>query len=170
MKTYREIKTEEYAFHPFTAFAKDWMLVTAEKDGKVNTLTAGWGGFGTIWGKPAAFIFIRPQRYTREFIDAADTLSLTFFDEDYRQQLSYCGQVSGRDEDKIAHCGFHTVFDGKTPYFEEAHTVLLGKKLYRQLMESDCFVDTAIDAAMYPKKDYHYMYVVGVEKVLVEEE
>jgi flavin reductase (DIM6/NTAB) family NADH-FMN oxidoreductase RutF len=166
MKTYREIKLEEFALHPFTALSKDWALAAAEKDGKVNMLTIGWGGFGTMWAKPAAFIVIRPQRYTREFVDAADTLSLTFFDESYREQLNYCGTVSGRDEDKVAHCGFHIARDGGTPYFEEAHTVLLCKKLYRQEFDPACFIDPAIDARMYPKKDYHLMYAVEVEKVL----
>ena len=35
----------------------------------LNTITASWGGFGVLWGKNVAFIFIRPQRYTKEFVE-----------------------------------------------------------------------------------------------------
>lgn len=56
---------------------KEWLLVTAEKDGKANTMTASWGGVGVMWGRNMAFIVIRPQRYTKEFIDASDKLSLS---------------------------------------------------------------------------------------------
>ena len=30
---------------------KDWLLITAEKEGIANTMTASWGGLGVIWGK-----------------------------------------------------------------------------------------------------------------------
>ena len=35
-------------------------------------MTASWGGLGVLWGKPVAFIFLRPTRYTKEFVDKAD--------------------------------------------------------------------------------------------------
>ena len=50
---------------PFDKIGRQWMLVTAEKDGRVNTMTASWGGLGVLWGKPVATVYIRPQRYTR---------------------------------------------------------------------------------------------------------
>ena len=62
------------------------MLVTAEKDGKVNTMTASWGGVGIMWGKPVAYVFIRPQRYTKEFIDADRyILSVHVLGEEHRK-------------------------------------------------------------------------------------
>ncbi len=73
----KEIKPEELTKNPFHMIGKEWMLVTAEKDGKVNTMTASWGGVGIMWGKPVAYVFIRPQRYTKEFIDGTDTFSLS---------------------------------------------------------------------------------------------
>ena len=50
----KEIKPEELTKNPFHMIGKEWMLVTAEKDGKVNTMTASWGGVGIMWGKPVA--------------------------------------------------------------------------------------------------------------------
>ena len=73
----KEIQPEQFDKNVFQMIGKDWMLVTAEKDGKVNTMTASWGGAGVMWGKNVAFVVIRPQRYTKEFIDASDTFSLS---------------------------------------------------------------------------------------------
>ena len=86
----QEIKPEELTKNTFHMIEKEWMLVTAEKDGKVNTMTASWGGVGIMWGKPVAYVFIRPQRYTKEFIDGTDTFSLSILGEEHRKtSVSY---------------------------------------------------------------------------------
>ena len=90
---------------PFEMIGKDWMLITAQKDGKVNTMTASWGGMGVIWNKNVAFVFIRPSRYTKEFVDNTDSFSLSFFGEEYKDKLTYLGRTSGRDENKIEKAG-----------------------------------------------------------------
>ena len=105
MTKFQKITPEEITRNPFTLIGKDWLLVTAEKDGRANTMTASWGGLGVLWGKPVAFIFIRPQRYTKEFLEAGDRFSLSILDETHRRTLSYLGSVSGRDEDKIKKSG-----------------------------------------------------------------
>ena len=97
----KSIKPEELEKNVFHMIGKEWLLVTAEKEGKVNTMTASWGGLGVMWGKNVAYIVLRPQRYTKEFVDAGETFSLSVLDEEYRKTLSYLGTVSGRDEDKI---------------------------------------------------------------------
>lgn len=102
MKNFKEIKVGEINENTFEMIGKKWMLVTAEKkSGEVNTMTASWGGLGVLWRKNVAFIFIRPQRFTKGFVDEAEKFSLTFFDESYRKQLSYLGTASGKDENKI---------------------------------------------------------------------
>ena len=92
MKAFRKISAEEIGKTPFELIGKDWMLVTAQKpDGSVNTMTASWGGLGVMWGKNVAFAVIRPQRYTKEFIDNGERFSLTFFPEQYKKELGYLG-------------------------------------------------------------------------------
>ena len=171
MANLKEIKMEEWKENACKAIGKDWMLVaSANEAGKTNAMTASWGGLGVMWGKNVAYIFIRPQRYTKEFIDASETLSLTFYDEKYRDTLSYMGKVSGRDEDKIAEAGLNVCMDANTPYFKAATTVLLCRKMYAQELKPECFIDTEADAKWYPQKDYHVMYVCEITKVLTEEE
>ena len=148
---------------------QDWMLVTAQKDGKANTMTASWGGLGVMWGKNVAYIVLRPQRYTKEFVDAGETFSLSVLDEEYRKTLSYLGTVSGRDEDKITKASLTVEHADGTPYFGEANTVLVCRKLYAQNYDPACFIDKSCDEKWYPDKDYHTMYIAEVEKVLVRE-
>lgn len=166
----KEWKPEELRENPFSLIGKTWMLVTAEKDGKVNTMTASWGGVGILWGKEVAFVFIRPQRYTKEFVDNATTLSLTFLDESFRKTLGYLGSVSGRDEDKIAKSGLTVAHEGETPYFAQGRLVVFGRKLFAQPFDPKCFQDPSLDGAFYPQKDYHTMYVVEIQKILTKEE
>lgn len=167
---FKQISPEALTDNPFQMIGKDWMLVSAaDAAGKVNTMTASWGGVGIMWGKPVAFVFIRPQRYTKEFVDQADTLSLTVLDGSMRDKLNYLGTVSGRDEDKITKSGLTLAFDGNTPYFEEGRRVLLCRKLYAQELYSECFIDENCDSKWYPNSDYHTMYVVEIEKLLTKE-
>jgi flavin reductase (DIM6/NTAB) family NADH-FMN oxidoreductase RutF len=143
--------------------------LAAEKEGRVNTMTASWGGLGVIWSRNVAYVVIRPQRYTKEFIDASDTLSLSFYDEAYRNKLNYLGAVSGRDEDKIAKAGLTRVDCEGVPYFDEANLVLICRKLYAQELKPECFIDKSLDGKYYPDKDYHTMFIVEIVKALMEE-
>lgn len=166
---FKEIEMSAWQENACKAIGTDWMLVAASKDGRVNAMTASWGGLGVMWGKNAAYIFIRPQRFTKEFIDASDTLSLTFYEDGQKEMLGYMGRVSGRDEDKLANAKLTTVMDGETPYFAEAKTVLLCRKMYAQEMKEACFIDQDAVAKWYPNGDYHTMYVCEIQKVLVRE-
>lgn len=161
-----EIPVEKLEKTPFELIGKDWMLVTAEMEGRVNAMTASWGGMGVMWGKNVAFVVIRPTRYTKEFVDAAETFSLAFLDENYRKALNYFGTVSGRDEDKIAKTGLTVMHEGETPYFEEAGLVLICRKLYAQQYDPACFIDSEPDEKWYPEKDYHTLYIAEIVKAL----
>ncbi len=169
MSTFVQIKPEEFEQSPFKIIGKDWMLVTAEDDHKANTMTASWGGFGVMWNKNVAYIVIRPQRYTKEFVDNADTFSLTFLDNSFRKTLGYLGAISGRDEDKIQKSGLTLQhFDG-TPYFEEANMVVICKKLYHQRFEPGCFIDPSLSQEWYPTLDHHVMYIAEVTHILTKQ-
>ncbi len=60
------------------------------------------GNDGRFRGKNVVTVGIRPQRFTKEFVDAGDTFTLTFFDGERKQEMGYLGKVSGRDEDRSA--------------------------------------------------------------------
>ena len=170
MSDFREVQPKDFEISPFHAIGSDWMLITAEKEGRVNTMTASWGGLGVIWGRNAAYVFVRDSRYTKEFMDAADTVSLTFFDrEKYAEMLAYMGKVSGRDEDKVAKTGLTPAFGEGYTYFEEASLVLVCRTLYQAPLQAECFRDAAVMDKTYPSRDFHDLYIGAIEKVLVRE-
>lgn len=168
MSNFKEIKPEELQLNPFQMIGKEWMLITAQNGDKVNTMTASWGGVGVMWGKNVAYVVIRPQRYTKEFIDSAETLSLSFLGKQYREQLNYLGTVSGREEDKIEKSNLTLATMNSTPYFEEAHTVIVGRKLFAQEYDPSSFIDSSVEKQWYPDKDYHTLYICEIEKLLVK--
>ena len=166
MENFNVIKPESLTANPFTMIGKDWFLVTAMKDGVCNTMTASWGGLGILWNKKVAYVVIRPQRYTNEFVDQADTFSLSVLDKSYRKALNYLGTVSGKDEDKIKKSGLTTVIEDNTPFFEEAHTVFICKKLFAQNLSEASFTCKELISKNYPEKDFHILYIAEIEKVL----
>ena len=170
MSEFKEITVKDFPLNPFEIKNK-WMLITAAKaDGTVNTMTASWGSFGVMWNKEVVFVVIRPQRYTKEFVDSADSFSLTFFDKNYLKDLGYLGKVSGRDEDKIAKTGLTIAKDNNIPYFEEAETVIFAKKLFLQPIEADSFLYKEIIDQWYPEKDFHTLYIAEITKILTKAE
>ena len=143
----------------FSLIGEQWMLITAGTGEKCNTMTASWGGLGVLWGAPAATCYIRPQRYTKEFVDREEYFTLSFFDEEYRKALSLCGSKSGRDVDKVKECGFtvRTAACG-APYFEQARLVLVCRKRFAQEMDP-ALIPQDVKEKWYPEQDYHTMYI-----------
>ncbi len=164
----KEISPKALKNNPFSLIGDDWMLITASNGEKVNTMTASWGGLGVFCNKDVAFTFIRPQRYTKEFVDCADTFSLSVLGEGYRDELTYLGRVSGKDEDKIAKTGLTVVYDGDTPYFEESEVVIICKKMCEVELEEGSFFDEAYCDKFFPNKDFHTLYVSEIVKVMVK--
>lgn len=163
---FKTVSTDELKFDPFTKIGKGWMLVTAESKGKVNCMTASWGGVGILWNRPVAMIFLRHSRYTKELVDDSDFFSITTFEvPQYREMLSYMGSVSGRKEDKISKMGLTVDHCDGVPFFDEASYVVICKKLCRQEIQKEN-ISEEILRTMYPEKDYHCMYIGEIVKVL----
>ena len=140
----------------FSLIGDKWMLITAGNGEQCNTMTASWGGLGVI----------RPQRYTKEFVDREEYFTLTFFGEEWRKARSLCGSKSGRDTDKVKECGFtvKTAACG-APYFEEAELVLVCRKRFAQDMDP-ANIPQDIKEKWYPNQDYHTMYIGEIVEAL----
>lgn len=167
----KKISVSELKDNMFDAIGKEWMLVTAGTPEKFNMMTASWGGTGILWGKPVAFIFIRPERYTYEFIEKGDTLTLSFLGEAHRDIHKICGSQSGRDIDKVAASGLkpYVTENGNIAY-EQARLVLECKKLYADFIDADNFVDKLLISRWYGEGHggFHKMYILEIQNVFVE--
>lgn len=167
----KKISVSELKDNMFDAIGEEWMLVTAGTPEKFNMMTASWGGTGILWGKPVAFIFIRPERYTYEFIEKGDTLTLSFLGEAHRDIHKICGSQSGRDIDKVAASGLkpYVTENGNIAY-EQARLILECKKLYADFIDADNFVDKLLISRWYGEGHggFHKMYILEIQNVLVE--
>ena len=163
---FKTVDPKELKDNVFSLIGDRWMLITAGTGEDLNTMTASWGGLGILWGAPAATCYIRPQRYTREFVDREEYFTLTFFEEEHRQALALCGSKSGREVDKVKECGF-TVKTAPcgAPYFEEASLVLVCRKRFAQEMDP-ANIPEDVKASVYPTQDYHTMYIGEIVEVL----
>lgn len=158
----------------FEAIGKEWMLITGGAPESFNMMTASWGGFGWLWNKPVAFIFVRPERYTYGFLEAHDYLTLSFYDKQVpqlRKALDFCGVVSGKDHDKAKETGLVplTTENGAVT-FEQARLTLECRKLFRSEMQKEEFLSQECLNKWYgdrPGGSLHTMYVVEIQNVYV---
>ncbi|MHB8063874.1 MAG: flavin reductase [Ruminiclostridium sp.] len=165
MPDFVELSREEFRENVLTRIGDDWMLVTAgnETEG-CNTLTACWGGVGNLWHKDAAFIFIRPTRYTYEFIERNDMFSLTFFPKKFRKELALLGAKSGRDGDKIAEANLTVQYLDGVPTYEQGNLVMLCKKMYYLDFVPERIPEDVIKR-FYPDGDFHRFYAGEIIKI-----
>lgn len=171
----KETDYRALSINPMTLISDEWMLITAGTEERgYNTMTACWGTMGAIWGAgkglPVTSVLIRPQRYTKEFVDREELYTLSFFPPEYKKALGYLGSHSGRDEDKISKAGLTPAFGDGFTYFEEARLVLVCRKLFRSTLQEEDFLDKEVMEKNYPLRDFHDLYIGQIVKVLKSEE
>ena len=146
-------------------FEKDWALVTAGEKGNFNTMTIGWGGLGTIWGRPVATVYVRPTRYTYEFMERNEYFSISFYDEKYKKDLGVLGSRSGRDSDKVALTNLTPEFLKHTVSFKQANLTLVCKKIYYQDLDQTKIPADVLDK-FYQTDGIHRMYIGEVVDII----
>nr|WP_320133082.1 flavin reductase [uncultured Holophaga sp.] len=151
--------------NPFELIGHQWMLVAAGTAEEHNAMTASWGGLGVLWQKNVATIYIRPTRYTLEFVEKHELFTLSFLAQEHRGAHGVFGSESGRQTDKTRKTGFTPIAtDEGSVSFEQAELVLQCRKLYHQDLDPAGFLDPSIEA-LYPLKDYHRVIVGEIQAV-----
>jgi flavin reductase (DIM6/NTAB) family NADH-FMN oxidoreductase RutF len=157
---FTNISAEELTDNIFKLIGKDFTVITSGKESNFNSMTAGWGGVGVIFSKPATWCVLRANRYTLEIIKNEHTYTMSFFPEKYKEQVLFLGSKSGRDTDKMKETTLTPVQtpDGNITY-KEARLVFECKLIelttvspddfYTQ--EAKDFINSGYDEA----KDYH---------------
>ncbi len=160
-----EISSRAIEGNIFERIQKHWMLVTSGTLGSWNTMTANWGGLGHLWNRDVAFVFVRPTRYTYEFIEKTGLLTLAFFDEHWRDALTICGSSSGRDVDKAAATGLKPA-EPRPGFisFEQAELTFACRVIHKQDLDPKGFVEASL-AGNYDG-DYHRLYVAEIVATL----
>ena len=149
----------------FSQFNNKWALVCAGTVNRHNAMTISWGGLGTLWSKPVATVYVKPVRYTYQFMEENEYFTVSFYPESCRKALSVMGSVSGRDCDKDAATGLTPVPAGESVTYAQAEVTLLCKKIYRQDLDLAQIPADAVKT-YYQTEAPHRMYIGEVIDVI----
>ncbi|MBR5340963.1 MAG: flavin reductase [Erysipelotrichaceae bacterium] len=127
----------ELKINPFEKFNNEWAILTAGNKDDFNGMTISWGSMGTIWGKDVITVYVRPDRYTYEFIKKYDEFSVSFFPAKYHESLGVMGSLSGRDQDKVKIAKLEAEEIDGTVAYKEASEVFVCKKIYMNQLNYD---------------------------------
>lgn len=152
--------------NPFTWFKGQGLLLAVGDKDHNNAMTIGWGALGNVWSKlgpHTVTVYVAEQRYTYEFMEKYDYFTVMAFDKEDAPILGYMGTHSGRDGDKAAHLGLHTLYtENGTPYYEEAELVLECKVLYRAPFLKEGMSDEVKEFYGNFGAGVHHMYIGNV--------
>ena len=150
------------------AIGSEWAVAAASDGKEMNGLTIGWAGFGCLWSKPAATVYVHKTRYSKHIFDNAEYYSICFLKPENMSVLKYFGSVSGKDENKMEKCGLTVKTDDMAPYFEESRVVILCRVMGKSDFEADSVDEGVRD--WYGREGVHTLYFGEIVKVLVNED
>ncbi len=174
MQGFKSVHPKDIQESAISLLSDTWMLVTAgqianEGEKSWNTMTASWGGLGYLWNTPVAFVFVRKERFTYEFTEKNDSMTLSFFENDYKKALSFCGTKSGRDYDKAKETGLTPIkTENNSVAFNEARIILECKKVYVDMIKESFFLDKAILDKWYKEEGLHQVYICEITKAWIK--
>jgi hypothetical protein len=113
-------------------------VLTAGDKNNYNSMTIAWGSLGYSWNRPIFTVYVKPERYTYEFIDKYKIFTVSFFDKKIYPKFSAYGIKSGREVNKEEICDTHIKFlDDGGITFEEAEEVFVCKMMVRSHLTNE---------------------------------
>lgn len=162
---------EEYKENIFQDLGKKGAILTAgDKIHGCNSLTVSWGGLGLLWGKSVAFVFVRGSRYTYQFLEQSDSVTLSFFEDAYAEALKIIGTVSGKEVNKLELANLTYTYDPDYDgsYITQAKYCFKMKKIYALPIPYES-LPLELQNQYYSKGDEHTMYICEIKQFLVKE-
>ena len=161
-----EIRPDDISENPVRLIARDWMLITAGQPSDFNTMTASWGMIGEMWGLDVVECVVRPGRFTREYIDREQKLTLSFYPDSMRPLLKEMGTYSGREIDKMHFPGLEvTELPSGLLAFKGAKLIIEASVIYTDRFKPSCFSDPRLAEKWYDADDYHIRYIGRIDHV-----
>jgi len=160
----KKLQISEFNENIFELFNDQWALLTAGTIHHFNTMTISWGMMGILWNKKIVSVFVRPTRYTYQFMEEQDTFTLSFYEEKFREALFVLGSNSGKDTNKVELSGLTPMVLYGNVTFEEHQMTIVCKKIYTSDLNPSHFLEQSI-GKNYPNLDYHRQYmgeIIGI--------
>ena len=148
----------------FSLFDSDWALLTAGTlEEGYNAMTISWGQLGSLWGMPGkakkvATVFVKPLRYTFEFMEKNGIFTISWFPKEFRKDLGILGSKSGRDGDKLALTGLSPKAVAGGVGYEQASLTLVCRKIYSDKLDRDRIPADAVQG-FYLDEEPHHLYI-----------
>ena len=149
----------------FSRFEDKWALVCAGDESGFNAMAISWGGLGTLWERPVATVYVKPVRYTWEFMQKHDKFTVIFLPDALKKAVGIMGSRSGRNCDKVSLAGLTPVFLDGAVTFAEAETTVVCRKIYSQDLDRSTMPKDVI-ADYYTVEEPHTMFVGEVTEIL----
>jgi flavin reductase (DIM6/NTAB) family NADH-FMN oxidoreductase RutF len=163
----KEIDINLFSLQVFSQIGKKGFLLASGNLENHNCMTVAWAGLGYLWNKPMSFVYVRPQRYTYQFMEKNEYFSMNFLTDSHDDILNFCGTKSGRDTDKMHINGLTPlIFENKVVYYKEASTVFICRKIYFQDLNPENLLIKSV-LKNYPLHDFHRIYYGEIEKTFV---
>ena len=155
---WNKITVEEISGNLFEMIGKQWFLLTAGTPERWNTMTCSWGMAGILWNAPSVTCYVRQSRHTFGFMQEQETFTLSFFPEEKRKALAFCGSHSGRDCDKAREAGLTPETVDGAVTFAEAELVLVCRKRYAAPMQQ-ANLPADVQRQFYSGDAAHQLYI-----------
>jgi len=98
LELFKTIDAKEIQEDVFTLLSNgDYSVLTSGNNSHYNSMIASWGGMGILFNKPVVFHMLRSNRYTLELMRKGNIYTMTFFDEEFKDDYMQFGMSSGRD-------------------------------------------------------------------------
>lgn len=161
---------KKFNLAPLYAIDQEWALLTSGVKENFNAMTISWGGLGTIWNKPVVTVYVKPIRYTYEFMENNEYFTISFYDKKYKKDLGILGSKSGRNLNKIELTKLTPEFFKNTTSFKEAKLTIICKKIYFQDLDInninvDSIPQSEVDR-FYKTEPIHRMYIGEVIDII----
>lgn len=156
---------KDFELAPFYNLDKEWALLTVGNKNLFNMMTISWGGFGTLWHKPVATVYVRKSRYTYELLQNEEYFTISFYDDEYRSDLGILGSKSGRDINKMEETSLTAKALENAMTFEEAKLTIVCKKIYNQELNVNNVPKEYADR-FYENDEVHEMFIGEVVDII----
>ena len=130
---------------PFTTPKMPAVLSAGNKDSH-NSCVIGWGLLGVAWSKPLFIVYVKPDRYTYQFMETTEFFTVNFIKKSLYKKFKVYGNKSGRDVNKEEESGAQIEFlDNGGITFKEAEEVYVCKVLARTYFDEKNLSPEIID-------------------------
>ncbi len=126
---------------------------------KANTMTMGWGGALSFWGKGVFAAPVRPSRFSYGLLKERGEFTISIPLHDMKKELAFAGSRSGRDVDKFIGHGLTKApaAQGITPIIAECELHLVCRVVGETDLTAD-HLSQDIVGPWYAKGDFHTLF------------